>query len=1703
MASEFALAGYLDIIGFRNVDRAVNDLTRQLSSLPPFQVAGIDKVPAQAKAATSNIKSLNREIIATATAAQDFGDKAGLALRRFTAFSIAAGATFGSLRLIGGGLKQAALFERELIKVQQVSNASTKSIANLRDEINRLGISLAAPAAELVKVSTTLAQAGLSVNETKVILESLARTKLAATFGSIENTTEGVIAVMGQFGVKANQVDDALALISATAAGFAVESEQIISAIRRTGGVFAAASSGVDQGTAALAKFNALFTSVIQTTRQAPESVATGLRTIIARLQRPQSVEFFKNIGIELRDLEGKFVGPFNAIQRIGQALDNLDPRSSLFTEAVEVIGGARQLGVVVPLIKEWRLQQEILNKSLQDQGRFISDSELPLKTLVERFVILSNQWQKLSRDVFNTPTFQIIANQALELAGALVRVADSVSSLIPIFAALGAIKVGAGIAAGLPNAINRFRTGDFLGVHRASGGYIPGFGVGDKEVILAEPGEFVIRRNAAKKLGPDFLNKINNADRFAMGGYIGGRKVKGYADGGEIDTSGRGFDTSGREFNDLRKEFRNIAKELGFTVNEFNKLTNEIRGMAGSVSESRKLFEGAITSVKRYSKSSENTPGLSGGGVSGGNIGRLLSEERARISGRQSLVKPSGTDIYTGARGPGIIKERILGSGVISTNKVPQLLLEDKRNRTLAPLGRGGGRGVYIPPRLSTLGSPVSTNKQLLLEDLSRADQPGISNKKLKNRRAYGATVDPETVLKSFDERINRTSTDQFGNVRTYNEDQRGALNRVVRSRLAESRRARESSNYGGIDADVPRKLNAEYVASSALRGLDPSKSTTPLLSPLTTDLEDFSTNKYKSIEYSQIGEPKPLSYWAGRSFAATKNRVGNSFIGRRVGQGISGISRGTLKFGRGIAGGNSFALGGAAVLNEQLGGPSAITGALGGAAAGGALGGPLGAIAGGVAGGVTARVQDTLRKEQEQINTKLAESSKKLEDAFNDLSNNGVKKLDKLLSERFDITAQQQKIGSRGPLDSFIAGLAGLEDLEAKKKTTTNTGPGKLSDQNAVGSFQRDTFFQTPYNYLSADIREDESAKAVAETNRDVAEQARKRIKDLVSKGNTKGITGKLLEASVSDDSNLLQGTRIAREVEGKRRAGLFSPNLNKRSELSGQSYKRFDELANRIGKTISLFDAFNVALANSSNELDNNISVAKGEFKINRSFVNPFDAIQGLNKNQILSSIGGLENFLGTSFSKESKDIAGSIPLVSNLTEILNKEFERTGAAGSSSDVANVIRDRSGPLKGLGKSLRKDLINIFDAQSDADTKDLLAGDNTEILGKLDKVTGPMVEAFKKTQDGANELAKTLQAAANERSTLVAQIGKFNQSLVQNATAAKNFRISNSGNLIRPEDAIRDQLNGIRALTGQNNVQPDAILNRMNQLLADRSTIEGGTDPRNGQSLDLNEQNRLLSDNNAELINSKEALQQLTDSSAVLSAVQAELADIDKRRAAVNSIIQNDVLGGDPRKNFKADLAFQQFQKGSLRDVAATNLSKDDLQAGINRERERISAKGSPEELKAFDAQIGRKLNNDPNAGLSQADVASNNAFFDQKDKREGELNNIGDKAFENQGLALQAQRELLGKSIIELDKVINSTFVNGVNNLREVAQTLKIPETISVEVKDFSLTVTAPDFKQLDPYFKTIAEDVVKKALKDMTEGRSNSPNVGRRG
>ena len=506
--SKFVLTAQLQLQAPRNARQVLNDVRSQLRGVEvPVEVKG-------ARDAQRQVANVRKEVNKADDAVSNLGRSLTLATKRFAAFTLASRAVSLLTNNIANAVNEAIEFQDELIKIQQVSGASDKSIRNLSKTIFDLSTSLGVASRDLVGVSRVLAQAGFRASDLTDALSTLAKTELSATFGDIQQTAEGAIAIFNQFNRGGAALERQLGAVSRVAANFAVESEDLIGAIRRTGGVFQSAGGTLEE-------FLALFTSVRATTRESAESIATGLRTIFTRIQRPSTIAFLEELGVKLTDTEGRFIGPFQAAQKLGQAFADLDQGSLQFVQIAEELGGFRQIGKVIPLIQQYKVAQEALSVAQGAGNALTEDAAQRQQSLAVQIQKTKEEFQELIFSISNTASFQALVRLGLEAAKAFIRVADALKPLIPLIGALGAIKIsgslgrfigGAGAALGQ----RRNAGGRILGLN--SGGFVPGSGNRDTVPAMLTPGEFVIKKSSAAKLGPSTLEAMNR-NKFAAGG--------------------------------------------------------------------------------------------------------------------------------------------------------------------------------------------------------------------------------------------------------------------------------------------------------------------------------------------------------------------------------------------------------------------------------------------------------------------------------------------------------------------------------------------------------------------------------------------------------------------------------------------------------------------------------------------------------------------------------------------------------------------------------------------------------------------------------------------------------------------------------------------------------------------------------------------------------------------------------------------------------------------------------------------------------------------------------------------------------------------------------------------------------------------------------------------------------------------------------
>ena len=196
MAQQFNLTAQINLQSPKNVGKVVSDIQRQLKG------SGLNTVNIKVKADPRTMAQTNRQLQNVGKNAKNASRDIGIlnrnlqeSARRFSVITLATGGMLALVTGLKNATKAAIEFERELIKISQVTGKSVQNLKDLTREVTKLSTSLGVSSADLLTVSRTLAQAGFSAEKTRKALDILAKTSLGATFGKITETTEVAIAV--------------------------------------------------------------------------------------------------------------------------------------------------------------------------------------------------------------------------------------------------------------------------------------------------------------------------------------------------------------------------------------------------------------------------------------------------------------------------------------------------------------------------------------------------------------------------------------------------------------------------------------------------------------------------------------------------------------------------------------------------------------------------------------------------------------------------------------------------------------------------------------------------------------------------------------------------------------------------------------------------------------------------------------------------------------------------------------------------------------------------------------------------------------------------------------------------------------------------------------------------------------------------------------------------------------------------------------------------------------------------------------------------------------------------------------------------------------------------------------------------------------------------------------------------------------------
>lgn len=427
--------------------------------------------------------------------------------RRFGWFVAGAG-FYGALNAFRQAVTTIGEIEMGMTQIARVTEDATFNFAEARDELLALGVQYGATWERVQDIALRWVQAGYNwrdaVELTRASLLALNTAELDANYA-----TQGLIAVMAQWGLTADQLLPTIDKINKVADDFAVTSQDLVDGLARSSGAARILGLSLDQTIA-------LLTVMREATGRTGREVGNALNSILSFMQRAKAQQVLESLGISVfadeartqfrnvfdvfsdlaarwgslsKDVQDALVGEAEAAGLFSEELAEALELQEEFTDAQRRDVAAATAGIyrrnyLVALLQNWSKIQSVLISAENALGYSLRENERTMQTYQMRVNSLRAAVQTLAvalgeaglLDTLKTtvslttdlvewfgrldPTTKTLAVTFLELSAALgmVQLAFTTlgfGSVVGAVNALGKATAGAGGAlAGLSKAL-------------------------------------------------------------------------------------------------------------------------------------------------------------------------------------------------------------------------------------------------------------------------------------------------------------------------------------------------------------------------------------------------------------------------------------------------------------------------------------------------------------------------------------------------------------------------------------------------------------------------------------------------------------------------------------------------------------------------------------------------------------------------------------------------------------------------------------------------------------------------------------------------------------------------------------------------------------------------------------------------------------------------------------------------------------------------------------------------------------------------------------------------------------------------------------------------------------------------------------------------------------------------------------------------
>lgn len=340
--------------------------------------------------------------------------------------------------------------EDAVVDLQRVLNDDSISNSKMSAELYDIAYEYGRTFAEVAEVSTQFAQAG---NDWADTVELTRGTMLALNTAELDVTqsTEGLIAIMSQWNLEAEDYADVIDKINITADNFAVTSETIVAALQRS-------SSSAKNANISLEETISIITALAEATGRSGENIGTALNSLIIYTSKTDALKKFAEVGSDtmkqiVADYQAGAASIFDVWEQLSEEVQNLSQQQQevlfqdenfqeLATELQSALGdvygaaGTYRQNYFIALLNDMDTVQRSMQEMEEYAGYSARENEKYMESLTASWNQLKAALAELAVQLGNTGLLNFL-KFLTETATAAVKLTQSLGGVVPLLATI------------------------------------------------------------------------------------------------------------------------------------------------------------------------------------------------------------------------------------------------------------------------------------------------------------------------------------------------------------------------------------------------------------------------------------------------------------------------------------------------------------------------------------------------------------------------------------------------------------------------------------------------------------------------------------------------------------------------------------------------------------------------------------------------------------------------------------------------------------------------------------------------------------------------------------------------------------------------------------------------------------------------------------------------------------------------------------------------------------------------------------------------------------------------------------------------------------------------------------------------------------------------------------------------------------------